>query len=180
MTSADLDYLRSGVTVIELKPKQFYIQPDTIQKEIGFVYSGLLRSFYIDKEGNEITVGFTRENRYATHYSAFITQRPSKYYVQCIEPVIIVNLPYEYIQEGYDRFPNIERCGRLIAEEVLKGQQKRIESFLFDTAETRYLKFVKDNADLFNRVSISHLASFLGIERQSLTRIRKKLTQKSF
>jgi DNA-binding MarR family transcriptional regulator len=56
-------------------------------------------------------------------------------------------------------------------------QQKRIESFLFENAETRYLEFVQENPDLFNRVSLSHLASFLGIERQSLTRIRKKLIQ---
>ena len=56
-------------------------------------------------------------------------------------------------------------------------QQKRIEGFLFENAETRYLEFVKENPDLFNRVSLSHLASFLGIERQSLTRIRKKLIQ---
>ena len=54
-------------------------------------------------------------------------------------------------------------------------QQRRIESFLFDNAETRYLDFVKENPNLLNRVSLSYLASFLGIERQSLTRIRKKL-----
>jgi len=84
-----------------------------------------------------------------------------------------------HIQKGYEQFPIFERYGRLIAEEVLKMQQKRIEGFLFENAETRYLEFVKENPDLFNRVSLSHLASFLGIERQSLTRIRKKLIQSS-
>jgi CRP/FNR family transcriptional regulator, anaerobic regulatory protein len=180
LTKTDLNYLRSGLTVSELEPKHFYLHANTIQNEIGFVFSGLLRAFYIDKKGNEISVGFIRENRHATHYAAFITQTPSKYYFQCIEPTIIVNLSHKHIQEGYDKFPNIERCGRLIAEEVLKGQQKRIEGFLFDSAETRYLNFMKENPNLFNRVSLSYLSSFLGIERQSLTRIRKKLSQNSF
>jgi CRP-like cAMP-binding protein len=125
-------------------------------------------------------VNFFRENRYATHYPAFITQTPSKYYFQCIEPTTIVTVSYKHIQEGYEQFPIFERYGRLVAEEVLKMQQKRIESFLFENAETRYLEFVQENPDLFNRVSLSHLASFLGIERQSLTRIRKKLIQSSF
>jgi DNA-binding MarR family transcriptional regulator len=59
-------------------------------------------------------------------------------------------------------------------------QQRRIESFLFENAETRYLDFIKENPDLFNRVSLSYLASYLGIERQSLTRIRKKLAHHIF
>ncbi|MFM9838057.1 MAG: Crp/Fnr family transcriptional regulator [Cyclobacteriaceae bacterium] len=180
VTKVDLNYLRSGLTVSELEPKHFYIRANTVQNEIGFVFSGLVRAFYIDKKGNEISVGFIRENKYATHYAAFITQTPSKYYFQCIEPTFMVNLSYKHIQEGYDKYPNIERCGRLIAEEILKGQQRRIESFLFDSAQTRYLEFIKRNPNLFNRVSISYLSSFLGIERQSLTRIRKKLSQNSF
>jgi CRP-like cAMP-binding protein len=179
VTKDELEYLQSGLTVTELRSKHFYIHANTVQKEIGFVFSGLLRAFYVDKDGKEISVNFIKEGRYATHYSALITQTPCKYYFQCIEPSIIVNLPYKHIQDGYNKFPNLERYGRLVAEEVLKMQQRRIESFLFENAETRYLDFIKENLDLFNRVSLSNLASFLGIERQTLTRIRKKLANHS-
>lgn len=177
MTREELNYLESGLTITQLQPKHFYIHAGTIQEQIGFVYKGLIRSFFVDEKGNEITVNFIRENRYATHYSAFITRTPSKYYFQCIEPTAIVNLSYNHIQVGYDKSHNIERYGRLIAEAVLQFQQKRIESFLFEKAEERYLDFIKDNADLFNRVSLSHLSSFLGMERQTLTRIRQKLAK---
>ena len=172
-----LNYLKSGLRVVELQPKHFFIHANVIQQEIGFVFQGLIRAFYIDIQGNEITVNFVQENRYATHYTAFITRTPGKYYFQCIEPTILVKLSYDHIQTGYDKFPDIERYGRLIAEEVLKFQQKRIENFLFDTAEQRYLDFIKENPDLFNRVSLSHLSSFLGMERQTLTRIRQKLAK---
>ena len=172
-----LNYLKSGLRVVELQPKHFFIHANVIQQEIGFVFQGLIRAFYIDNQGNEITVKFVQENRYATHYTAFITRTPGKYYFQCIEPTILVKLSYDHIQTGYDKFPDIERYGRLTAEEVLKFQQKRIESFLFDTAEQRYLDFIKENPDLFNRVSLSHLSSFLGMERQTLTRIRQKLAK---
>ena len=174
-TIEELNYLESGLSVVELKAKHFFIHANTIQKEIGFLYSGLLRAFYIDNNGNEISVNFIRENRYATHYSAFITRTPSKYYFQCLEPTVLVTISYKHIQEGYEKFPIFERYGRLVAESVLKIQQKRIEGFLFDNAESRYLDLINENPDLFNRVSLSYLASYLGIERQSLTRIRKKL-----
>lgn len=177
ITGAELEYMKSGLRISELKNRHFYLHADEIQREIGFVYQGLLRSFYIDSGGKEITVNFIRENNYATHYTAFISRTPSRYYFQCIEPSVIVNLSYEHIQEGYKKHPGIERYGRLVAEAVLKFQQKRIEGFLFETAEKRYLDFMQDNPDLFNRVSLSHLSSYLGVERQTLTRIRQRITR---
>lgn len=177
VTDEELEYLRGGLSITELQSKHFYIHANALQHEIGFVFHGLLRAFYVDEKGNEITINFVRENRYATHYTAFISRTPSKYYFQCIEPTILVNLSYDHIQAGYEKYPNIERYGRLVAEAVLMFQQKRIESFLFETAEQRYLDFIQDNPDLFTRISVSHLSSFLGIERQSLTRIRQKLAK---
>lgn len=177
LSDEEIEYFRSGLRIIELKPKHFYIHANALQHEIGFVYQGLLRAFYVDEKGNEITVNFVRENGYATHYTAFISRTPSKYYFQCIEPTMLVTLSYEHIQAGYEKYPIIERYGRLVAEAVLKFQQKRIESFLFETAEQRYLDFIEENPNLFHRISLSHLSSFLGIERQSLTRIRQKLAK---
>jgi CRP/FNR family transcriptional regulator len=81
------------------------------------------------------------------------------------------------MQDSYSKFYLLERYGRLIAEEVLKQHQKRIESFLFENAEDRYLDFIKTFPNIHDRVSLSYLSTYLGIERQSLTRIRKKKSQ---
>lgn len=180
LTEDELAFLSSGLSVSEMKAKHFYIHANALQTEVGFVYRGLLRAFYVDKEGNEITFKFVPENCVATDYTALISQKPSEYNFQCLEPTVFVNLPYAHLKLAYEKHPNIERYGRLMAEEALKLQQRRIESFLFNNAEKRYLEFVDENPNLFNRVSISLLSSFLGIERQSLTRIRKKLATRSF
>lgn len=177
ISGEEIGYLSIGLKITELQPKYFFIHANAIQKEIGYVYTGLLRAFYLNEKGNEITVNFIHENRYATHYSALISRTPSKYYFQCLEPTVLVTLSFEHIQGGYEKFTNFERYGRLVAESVLKSQQKRIESFLFETAEQRYLDFIQENPNLFNRISLSHLSSFLGIERQTLTRIRQKLAR---
>lgn len=174
--AAELSAFADIVSIRELEKKAIYLQAGKVQKSIGFVVQGLLRSSYIDGEGNEITVDFYPEGDYATHYPAFITRKPSHYTIQCLEPTTMVCLDYEDIQKVYEHYPVVERYGRLITEEILKRQQARIESFIFQTAEERYLNFIEKHSGLFNRISLSHLCSFLGIERQSLTRIRQKLS----
>ncbi len=176
ISEQEKDYFLSCFQIINLPAKYFFIQANTIQKEIGFVVNGLIRAFYVDDAGNEITIRFADEGDFAIDYPAFVAQQNCKYYFQCLEPTTLVTMNYEQIQIGYKEYHGIERFGRLIAEQVLKMQQSRIESFLFETAEQRYLKFIKNRPTLFNRVSLSILSSYLGIERPSLSRIRKKIS----
>lgn len=178
LTKEELNFIAERTTISELKNKAFYLKKDQVQKEMSFLYQGLLRSFYIDDKGSEITIQFIREGEYVADYIAFITQKPTKFYIQCIEPCILVNISFLTIQDAYFNFKNFENYGRKIAEAILVNKQNRIESFLFQNAENRYLNFIKHNPSLINRISITHLCSFLGIERQSLTRIRKKLNAK--
>lgn len=178
LTEEELAYFAAKLTVKELKKRAYFVEADKIQKEIGFITSGLIRSFFVDRAGDEITVGFYAEGDYATHYPAFITRRPSRYSIQCLEPSTIACLSFDDMQLIYKASTKFERYGRLVAEEILKQQQARIEGFIFQTAEERYLDFVEQHPTLFNRISLSHLCSFLGIERQSLTRIRQKLLHK--
>lgn len=175
LPDGELSQFASKLTLKELKKKDFFLQSGKIQKAIGFISKGLVRSFYTDQDGIERTVGFYSEGDYATHYPAFILQKPSRYSIQCLEPATIVCLSFEDMQWIYQQSPGFEKYGRLIAEEILKRQQARIESFIFQTAEERYLDFIEHHPTLFNRISLSHLCSYLGIERQTLTRIRQKL-----
>ena len=175
LTDAELTVCAGKLTETAFKKKDIFLQSGKIQKAIGFIAKGLVRSFFTDAGGNEITVGFYSEGEYATHYPAFITRQPSMYSIQCLEPTSMVCLSYDNMQWVYQQIPGFEKYGRLVAEEILKRQQARIESFIFQTAEERYVDFIAQHPTLFNRVSLSNLCSYLGIERQTLTRIRQKL-----
>ncbi|TWW01359.1 Crp/Fnr family transcriptional regulator [Chitinophaga pinensis] len=178
LTDEELSLFASKLTLQQLDKKDLFIQAGKVQKALGFITQGLIRSFFVDLNGNEINVGFYAEGDYATHYPSFITRKPSSYTIQCIEQTTFFCLSFDDLQWIYQQCPKFERYGRLIAEEILKRQQARIESFVFQTAEERYLDFAEHHALLFNRVSLSHLSSYLGIERQTLTRIRQKLAHK--
>ena len=178
LTETDLSQFASRLTSKELKKRDIFLQAGKVQNAIGFITKGLIRSFFIDQEGNDITVGFYSEGDYATHYPSFIMQKPSCYSIQCLEPTSMVCLSFKEMQLSYQQSVGFEKYGRLIAEKILNRQQARIESFIFQTAEERYLDFIEHHPTLYNRVSLSLLCSYLGIERQTLTRIRQRLAQK--
>lgn len=175
ITLEELKVFESKLFVKSFKKKDLYLEAGQIQSSIGFISEGLVRSFYIDHNGDEITTGFYAEGQYATHYASYLIQKPSLYSIQCLEPTSFVNFSFENHQDLYQNSSVFERYGRRITEAILIQQQERIESFIFDSAEKRYLDFIENNKGLFNRISLSHLCSYLGIERQSLTRIRQKL-----
>ncbi|MCM4161777.1 Crp/Fnr family transcriptional regulator [Antarcticibacterium flavum] len=171
-------FTRSFLTIQSYKKKEFLYLNGEVQEEIAYICQGLLRKFYVNEKGNEIITGFSREKEYATDYPSFLRQKPSKYSLQFLEPSVVVKMPYKKLQEAYNKHKANEMYGRLAAERVLTRETDRVESLLFASAEERYLNFLDKNEDIINRISLSHLASYLGIERQSLSRIRSKLAKR--
>lgn len=180
VSNEEIQHLLQNINIQRLSTKTTIISEGERQKYIYFLVEGLVRGYYVNLNGDIIHIRFISNNGWVTHYSALLTGSTSKYTFECLEESIVLALPFENIQNGYTFSKNIIQLGRLIAEEVLIYQQKRIESFQFLNAEQRYLQFVEENPDLFNRISLTHLSSFLGIQRQSLTRIRHNLAKKGY
>lgn len=178
LNKEEWEYLEENSNEVSFPAKSILIAENSIQNHLYFLTSGLVRGFYVDRKGEEISIRFIDHEGWISHYSALISRTPSKYTFQALEQSEVVSIPYSAVQEGYRKFKGLEKFGRLIAESVLKLQQKRIEDFQFLSAEERYLAFIEDYPELFSRVSISHLSTYLGIKRQSLTRIRKKLANR--
>jgi CRP-like cAMP-binding protein len=82
LTDHELSLFASKLTFQELKKRELFIQAGKVQKNMGFIAQGLVRSSYIDFTGIEITVGFYAEGDYATHYHSFLTRNPSNYSIQ--------------------------------------------------------------------------------------------------
>ena len=101
VTDFELSQFASKLTFNELKKKDLFLRSGKVQKAIGFIANGLVRSSYVGQNGNEITVGFYAEGDYATHYPAFLIQRPSLYAIQCLEPTTMVSNSFEDMQQVY-------------------------------------------------------------------------------
>lgn len=175
LTDEELNFVKPNISIFKLKKKQIYIRENEIQKSIAFIYSGLVRSYFINENGKEINNAFFSENEFVTDYLSFIKQQKTKYNFECLEDCILVSIPFETVETAYTSYKNFANFGRKIAEWALENRTKKYESFLYENAEERYLRFVNENKSVLNRISLSHLASYLGIERQSLSRIRSKI-----
>jgi|UPI000591C5C4 CRP-like cAMP-binding protein len=168
--------IESEVIELKLKRKETLFEEGKTQNAIAFINQGLIREYFIDKDGNEKTVWFFKENQFVTDYSAFLQNIPSKNSFTCLEPTEVILIPRDVVFNSYNSYPSFDRFGRLIAEQVLIQLQERIDDFHFLSAEERYIKYINKYPELFQRISLTHLSSFLGIQRQSLSRIRKNLT----
>ncbi|MFK7786929.1 MAG: Crp/Fnr family transcriptional regulator [Crocinitomicaceae bacterium] len=172
---SDLDEFKTHLEVKRFKKKEHLFDLNDYHNHVVFISSGLVQSYYIDQKGEEKTAWFIDENGFVTDYPCFLNEAKSYYAFQCLEPVESVWLPKKAIYESYERYPAVQKYGRLIAEEILKIQQLRIESLLFNSSKQRYVEFLENYPAMIPRISQKHMASFIGIERQSLTRIRKEI-----
>ncbi|WP_338769747.1 Crp/Fnr family transcriptional regulator [Bernardetia sp. ABR2-2B] len=157
-----------------LQKGEFLLNEGQKVNEIAFVEKGVLRLFYLSND-KEINNHFFLENDYAVSYLDFLKGTPSRYYIQALEDCELITFNSQALQIAYQESKNWERFGRIIAESVYATATNRVESFLFLSAKERYLQMIKDYPLFIQKIPLYHLASYLGIERESLSRIRKEI-----
>lgn len=178
LSDADCELFRDSLRKREYAAKEFFLEPGQVCGTLGFVLAGAFRVFH-DDEGREGNTQFALPRDFVVEYGSFVSQAPSRYAIQALAPGSVLIFDYATLQRAYAASHGWERFGRLIAETAYRRARERAESFVFLDAEARYLKALRDEPELFRRVPLYHIASYLGMERESLSRIRRKLARKS-
>ena len=150
----------------------FIIQEGQLENYIYFIAEGMTRS-YFTKDGKEFTVDFHFGNEFVSSFFSFLTREPSKVTIEALEPVRLYKVHHHFLQEFYNQFHHAERVGRKIAEFQYVKRLRREMDLLSLTAEERYAQLVSRNPEMVSRLSVKHLSSYLGIQPESLSRIRK-------
>jgi len=162
----------------KLRKNQFLLNEGEICTHIGFVNSGCLREYTIDNKGTEHIVQFAIEDWWVSDLNSFLSGKPAEYNVDALQDSEVLLLEKSARDEMLDKCPKMERFFRLLVEANHVATHQRIADSLSASAEERYLKFIKTYPKLFETVPQNQIASYLGITPQSLSRIRKDLTQK--
>lgn len=145
-------------------------------KESYFVLKGCIRTYYL-VEGDEKTTAFYTEMDALTP-PCVITQTPSDYYISCIEDSMILVSNVDMEEEVNTKFPKFDVMCRKFSEELLAKQRIDFDEFKTSSPEQRYLNVLEKRPDLIQRVPQHQLASYLGIQPQSLSRLRARITEK--
>lgn len=158
---------------IEVKKGTLLLKQDAFCNNIYFIESGLARGFYY-REGREVTSWFAVEREVITSMYAFIKQVPSIENIEIIEDSVLHALSYQDLQQLYQQYPAFNKAGRVLTEKYYIILEERIVSFQYQSAKKRYQDLVAQQSDLLRRVPLKHIASYLGISQETLSRIRTK------
>lgn len=159
---------------------EMLLQEGEVCRNTFFVEKGLLRMYSIDKNGKEHVIQFAPENWLIGDRSSLYFNEKSRYYIEAVEDSEVLFLQPDFFSKLIEEFPNTIEKNDLIIQKHVKSLQDRINSLLAETAEERYLKFIKMYPDLLLRVPQWMIASYLGITPESLSRVRKELAKKNF
>jgi CRP-like cAMP-binding protein len=176
LTKDEETILLSKISLRKYLKGQYVVQQGDVCKYSGFIISGCTRTFYVDDEGQEHNVMFSVEDWWASEIGSFVTQTPSDYNVQCIENTELIQLSYTNQEELFERIPKLERFFRLILEKAFVASQKRIVRNFSLTAKEQYLQFKIDYPELEQRIPQYMVASYLGITKEFLSKIKNQLT----
>ena len=158
---------------------EFYITAGETETQIGFITKGSFKWYSINNKGDFINFHFFFNNNFIVEYKSFLSRKPSEMNIQALEDSEVILLPkHDRILELYKTSHNWAEFGRKIAEWAYLLTVNRVYDFLNRNAEERYLQLLEQHPDIFQRVSLSDIASYLGIQGPSLSRIRKRISRK--
>lgn len=177
MSAADLARLAPLATARAVPKGAYLLAPGQVCEHVFFARSGLLRLYYVDAEGREVNCRFTAAPGFLTDFQSFLSQQPSRYYWQALQASEVLAFRHADVQRLYRESAGWERFGRLMAEYVYQQVNERLELLQFMTPTQRYEHLRATRPALLGQVSQFQLASYLGIQPESLSRIRRRLGQ---
>ncbi len=162
----------------KLRKRQFLIQEGELCRLLAFVNSGCLRSYTVDARGEEHVNQFAISDWWISDLQNFISGGKAVHSIDALEDSDVLILEKSSRDKLLDTAPKADRYFRLLQESGFTATSRRIDSLLKDTAEERYLSFLKTYPSLVEQIPQHQIASYLGITPQSLSRIRKELSKK--
>ncbi|WP_339626372.1 Crp/Fnr family transcriptional regulator [uncultured Winogradskyella sp.] len=156
---------------------QYIAQQGDVCKTVNFILEGCTKTFYMGDDGQEHIVMFAIEDWWTSDLGSFITQTPADFNVQCIEHTTLIQFTFDNLESLYKEIPKLERLFRKIVERAYAASQKRIIRNFSLSAKARYQIFKTSNPEIDNRVPQYMIASYLGITKEFLSKIKSQIIQ---
>ena len=154
---------------------EYFTKAGDYQTHIGYVVDGLFRLFYVDPKGKEYTKYFNTQGSFVVVYNSILQGQPSYLYIQALKDseALLIN----YLE--WSKLADSQICWQIffkkLTEQTYLEKEKRESDFLFYDAKTRYRNFIKDFPGLDKAIKQHHIASFLGISPETLSRLKKNI-----
>ncbi|MEO9891817.1 Crp/Fnr family transcriptional regulator [Aurantibacter sp.] len=175
ITQEELNLIERYFICEEMEAQTTLLEAGKTERYIYFLSSGIVRG-YQNSNGKLIIEHLVDQHNFFTSLESFINDAPSPDYFETLTPSKLLKISKPDLELLRNYSPTWNTLIETITNEHLQCKMERVRDFQTLTAKERYLKFVKENPNLALNVSIENIASFLGMEPQSLSRIRKQIT----
>ncbi|MFZ4928382.1 Crp/Fnr family transcriptional regulator [Chryseobacterium sp. Mn2064] len=169
--------LESFFTLKKLKKKQYLLQEGDVCKCLSFVSKGLLKSYFPDEKGNEHINMFAFEGWWISDFNSFIHQEKAVLTIDAIEETEVLMITLEEYNQMLLEIPVMDRYFRILYQNSLVTKDYRLIVSNGYTAEEKYLQLAQRNHEMIKRVPHNLIASYLGLAPETISRIRKKISQ---
>jgi len=174
LTDNEFDLIKTYFTEKHFNKNQFvFIQEDYIDN-CYFVVSGLMKLVYVNDLGKEFIFSIVNENRWESDFMAYFTKSKTTMNLQCVEKTHLLCLTLENYNKLCSEFPKIQYFFHQKSTLGFITTQHRLLSFLTTNAQQRYEMSLKHSPEIFKRTSKALLASYLGVTRETLSRLYSK------
>lgn len=163
--------LSDNAKILSLKKGVTLVKEGQYCNKTYYIVSGCARAYYL-KEGKDISDWFAFEDEFISSIVSFFMNKPSPHYIELLEDSILIEISKGLIEELSDKYHDFERLIRVIVTKTMLSQQKRIVSMQFHNAEQKYENILARHPNITNRVPLMHIASYLGITLETLSRVR--------
>lgn len=175
LSREEFDQFRSIFIVRKLRKRQYLFQEGDVCKYQAFVEKGMLRSYRIDEKADEYILQFASEGWWMADLSSYLTNEPSILNMDALEDAELLLISRPLWEEAMKQIHALEHYFRIIIQNHLVATQKRLLESLSETAEEKYNRFIETYPECVQRVPQHMIASYLGITRETLSRIRKHI-----
>ncbi|MEI6436701.1 MAG: Crp/Fnr family transcriptional regulator [Bacteroidota bacterium] len=153
---------------------EYFVKDGQVCSKIAYIHEGLFRIYYL-KDGIEINTCFCNEDSITSSFNSFINHIPSNENIQALENSVVVTLSFENLEKLYLESPIWQTISRLLTEKECLRLSDRASSLSFESAMEKYKNLLKYQPEIIQRASVQHIASYIGVSRETLSRIRAKI-----
>lgn len=174
LTDDEYEYIKSHFTKKRVLKNQYLLHEGDDVKYEYVVLSGLYKVFFLDEQGKEYIIQFAKENWWMSDYQAFFQKKKATVFIECIEPGEVLVSTLETREKLSSEFHKMEHFYRVKLTNGYVAMQERVKLLLSSTPTERYEAFSKMYPDLLQRLPKKLIAEYLGISRETLSRLYSK------
>ena len=161
------------------KDELFY-RPGEVVKHTFFITRGIFRQFYVNEDGRERTIYFAAEGDFAGELQSFLFRTPTRFHIQALEEAEVLVLEREDWEEAFTTIPSFALYQLKLHAQFIAALKEEMGRAISITPEERYRRLLHERPGLMQRLPQYHIANYLGIAQETVSRIRKRIGAEEF